>query len=259
MKRAFHEIVFHSFLVLALIGLGLVSRREYGLFVTSILAALAVYVAVYNSPLRWTMPRRRRHIPAFGVCFMGAFLVSFVTRDLGSDSIYHTVVAAAAGAFAFLYTAVKTGTPTHVGIVVNTESVSSHRDPRGTADVTRGERVADTMYALGLFRDKNLVEAKVGVWPEHFEVSQEGSITWYINGQPDMKAVVRFNKKFDPFAEDGGAPSEFRCVVPAVGPGIIAAGPIVRPGRGPYDIEVTPPGGQPKVITVHGGGSQRKG
>jgi hypothetical protein len=125
-------------------------------------------------------------VPSIAVCFLGALLFSLATRDPEGGRILATLVAASIGAFAFLFIAVKTGVPTYVGILVNTGSVSAHRkgdDP----DAERGARVAQAMYDLGLFRDPLFVKENFGVWPEHFEVSQEGSIAWYINGPPGTK------------------------------------------------------------------------
>jgi hypothetical protein len=110
-------------------------------------------------------------VPSIAVCFLGALLFSLATRDPEGGRILATLVAASIGAFAFLFIAVKTGVPTYVGILVNTGSVSAHR---------KGDD-------LGLFRDPLFVKENFGVWPEHFEVSQEGSIAWYINGPPGTK------------------------------------------------------------------------
>jgi hypothetical protein len=184
--------------------------------------------------------------------------VSLATRDPESSRAAATWVAAAIGAFGFLLAAVKSGTPTHVGILVNADSVSAHSKD-GVADVERGRRVAGRMFDLGSFFDRGFVDRNFGVWPEHFEISQEGSIAWYIRGKPGTKATIRFDRGFDPFSEPNGEPSVYEAVVPAAGPGIAVAGPVVSPGRGAYSIEIETPGQAARHFIVHGGGSQRKG
>jgi hypothetical protein len=47
--------------------------------------------------------------------------------------------------------------------------------------------------------------------------------------------------------------------VPADGPGIAVAGPVVRPGRGAYSIRIDRPGDESRTFLVRGGGSQKKG
>jgi hypothetical protein len=258
--RALSEIAFHALLALALAGIFVAGRAHWEIVVLDIVAALAVYAAVYVSPLRWTMPRRRRHVPSFAVCFLGAFVVSFLTLPAQGDESEITrraLVAALSGAFSFLYAAVKIGVPTHVGVVVNAQSVSSHtRD--GAPDFERGRAVARDLFDRGLFDVERLEARDVGVWPEHFEVAQEGSITWFIHGRPGTRATIRFDRGFDPFRERGGEESFFIGVVPTGSAAVITAGPVVSPGRGAYSIELEPPG-EKKRIHVHGGGSQRKG
>jgi hypothetical protein len=261
--RAWSEISFHTLLALALTGIFVAGRAHRELVVLDIIAALAVYVAVYLSPLRWTMPRRRRHVPSFAVCFLGAFVVTFLTltpaENAADEITLRAVVAALSGAFAFLYAAVKIGVPTHVGVVVNAQSVSSHtRD--GAPDFEGGRAVARDLLARGLFDVRKLEAPDVGIWPEHFEVAQEGSITWFIHGRPGTRATIRFDRGFDPFREPGGDESFFVGVVPAGSAAVITAGPVVSPGRGAYSIELEAPGeGEGKRVHVHGGGSQRKG
>lgn len=257
MTRALNEIGYFALIALALIGLCLVSRPREELVLISLASALVVYGILTRFVFRWTLPRRRRHVPSIAVCFLGALLFSLATRNPEGERIL-AVLAASIGAFAFLFVAVKTGVPTHVGILVNVGSVSAHRkgnDP----DAERGVKVAQAMYELGLFRDPLFVKENFGVWPEHFEVSQEGSIAWYINGPPGTRATIRFDRGFDPFSEKGGESSEYRALVPADGPGIAVAGPVVRPGRGAYSIRIDRPGDESRTFLVRGGGSQKKG
>jgi hypothetical protein len=254
--RATSEITFHGLLGLALAAIFYVNPLQWKLILLCVAAALVVYTIAYNSPLRWTMPRRRHHVPSFAVCFLGAFAVTFLLRD--TDAITRrTVVAALAGAFAALYTAVKIGVPTHVGIVVNAESASSHsRNGEQAAD--RGAQVAGYMRRRGLFDVRDFNAENVGVWPEHFEVAQEGSVVWFINGPPGTTATIRFDQGFDPFSQPDGEASVFTGTVSASSPAVIPAGPVVRSGRGAYTIELRPRGGK-KVVMVRGGGSQTKG
>jgi hypothetical protein len=257
MKRAVNETLYFGLLGLALAGLYLTSHlREVVLIAVG--AAIGVYVVATVTPLRWALPRRRRHVPSIAVCFLGALLVALATRDPEGQRVAATWVAAVVGAFGFLFAAVKTGVPTHVGILVNTQSVSAHRED-GIFDVDRGRRIAQAMYDLGLLRCPAFVDGDFGVWPEHFEISQEGSITWFINGPPGTSATIRFDRGFDPFSEPDGRPSVFHATVPERGPGIAVAGPVVSPGRGAYSIQIETPGQAVRNFIVHGGGSQRKG
>jgi hypothetical protein len=257
MKRALGYRVY-LLLGLALIALFRVSRPHEEVVWISLAVAIVIYLVVTNSFLHWAVPRRSRHVPSIAVCFLGAFLVSSATFDGEGYRNPAIWVAAFAGAFGFLFAAVKTGVPTHVGILVNTESVSAHRKD-GVPDVARGVRIARAMHDLCLFRKDEFVDGSFSVWPEHFEISQEGSVTWYINGLPNTRATIRFDKGFDPFSEPNGDPSVFEAVVPDNGPGIAVAGPVVQPGRGRYSITIERPGGAPRTFEVSGGGSQTKG
>lgn len=258
MKRALNDIVYFLLFSPVLILLFVVNRPRDEVFWISLLVAVVTYFAITSSPLRWAVPRRSRHVPSIVVSFLGAFLVSLATTE-GGFADRMTWIAAFAGAVVFLYVAAKTGVPTHVGILVNTESVSAHwRD--GVPDAERGRRIAETMRKLLLFFEPDFVQRNFGVWPEHFEVGQEGSITWYVRGRPGTKATIRFDQGFDPFSEPGGQNSVFEAVVPANGPGIAVAGPVVEPGRGRYTIQIQLPGQQPMdPFVVSGGGSQTKG
>jgi hypothetical protein len=255
--RARSEITFHGLLVLALAGIVYVNLPHWKTIALSLVSAGVIYAAAYFSPLHWTLPRRRRHVPSFAVCFLGAFAVSFLTLDPADEISLRAGIAAASGAFALLYAAVKIGVPTHVGIVVNAESVSSH-SRNGAPDAARGQAVARDMLDRGLFDVRKFRAPDAGVWPEHFVVAQEGSVTWFIVGRAGTKATIRFDQGFDPFTEPGGDASVFEGVVPAGSAGVIPAGPVVRPDRGAYTIELQTPGG-PKRILVHGGESERKG
>jgi len=258
MKRVLNEIALLALLALALTGLFLVSRPREELVLISLASAFAVYGLLTRFGFRWTLPRRRRHEASITVCFLGALLVSFATRDPEGERLLASWVAALSGAFAFLFAAVKTGVPTHVGILVNTESVSAHWNGI-VPDVARGARIAERMRDLALFYKSDFVNGNFGVWPEHFEVSQEGSVTWFVKGLPDTRVTILFSSKFDPFSEPGGAPSQFEAVVPHNGVGIAVAGPVVQPGRGSYSITIQKPGAAPHTFVVEGGGSQKKG
>jgi hypothetical protein len=259
MKRALNYDVY-LLLAVAVFALFRVNRHHEELVSISLAVAIVTYLVVTNSSLRWAVPRRSRHVPSIAVCFLGAFLVSSATFDGGGYGNAAIWVAAFAGAFGFLFVAVKTGVPTHAGILVNTESVSAHwRD--GVPDAARGGRVAQRMRELSLFHEPRFANGNFGVWPEHFEISQEGSVAWYIRGRAGTRATIRFDQGFDPFSEGGGAPdSVFEAVVPQDGPGIAIAGPVVQPGRGPYSIQIQLPGSPPMdPFIVSGGGSQKKG
>lgn len=105
-------------------------------------------------------------------------------------------------------------------------------------------------------------EPPPAVWPEHFFVSQEGSVSWIFCGVPGTTVQVKFDKdNYDPFRleeERDGTPSEFHGVIPPAPSGrpdwacgIMAAGPVVRAGRGQYriivdGIEIDPGGESPR-------------
>lgn len=265
-RAALNQFVYFLLLAPVLILLFFVTRHREEVYWISLGVAIITYVAATKSPLHWAVPRRSREVPSILVCFLGALLVSLATGDPNVEPNWATWLAAFAGAFGFLFAAVKTGVPTHVGILVNTESVSAHSKD-GVPDAARGVRIAERMRDRFLFYDADFVKANFGVWPEHFEVASEGSITWYVTGLPETRVTIRFDqkgfrkKRFDPFSEPDGAASEFVAIVPRDGGvGIAVAGPVMRPGRGPYSITIQRKGadaGPPFV--VRGGGSQTKG
>jgi len=257
-RAALNQLVYVIFVAPVFVLLFIVSRQREEVFWISLGAAIVTYFLATISPLRWAVPRRSRYVPSIFICFLGALLVSLATLDREGGTNWVTWVAAFTGAFGFLFAAVKTGVPTHVGILVNTESVSAHwRD--GAPDRERGVRVAERMRRRFLFYDPEFVRGNFGVWPKHFEVSQEGSITWYVRGLPETRVTIRFDQGFDPFSERDGAPSEFVAIVPHDGVGIAVAGPVVAPGRGPYSITIQRKGAASSTFVVKGGGSQTKG
>lgn len=259
MKRALNDIIYFLLLSPILAVIFFVSRPREEVFGISLAVAVATYAAISSSPLRWALPRRSRHVPSIFVSFLGALLVSLATLDPQGDTNLATGIAAAfAGAFVFLFAAAKTGVPTHVGILVNTESVSAHWKD-GVPDVARGVRIAERMRARLLFYEPEFVKGNFGVWPEHFEVGQEGSVAWYIRGLPGTRVTIRFDRGFDPFSEPNGEPSVFEAVVPDNGPGIAVAGPVVQAGRGAYSITIRKADGGERTFVVEGGGSQTKG
>ncbi len=258
MKRALYRVQYPILAIAILALFFLSSRRHENVFWISLAVAVAIYYVVTNFYFYWALPRRSRDIPSLAVCFLGALLVALATGDREGDANAVTVVAAAAGAFAFLFTAVKTGVPAHVGILVNTESVSAHWND-GVPDVARGNLVAERMRELHLFHKPEFVDGRFGVWPEHFEISQEGSVVWYVKGLPGTRVTIRFDQGYDPFSQPGGAPSQFVALVPDIGLGMTAAGPAIQPGRGVYSVIVERPGAPPVPFVVEGGGSQTKG
>lgn len=258
MKRAINDIIYFLLLSPVLIVLFFVSRPREEVFWVSLGVGALTYLIVTNSFLHWAVPRRSRHVPSIFVCFLGALLVSLATGDGESFRNGATWLAGFGGAFVFLYVAVKIGVPTHVGILVNTESVSAHWKD-GVPDVARGIRIAERMRARLLFYEPAFVNGNFSVWPEHFEIAQEGSVVWYIKGLPGTRVTIRFDRGFDPFSEPNGEPSVFEAVVPQNGPGIAVAGPVVQSGRGAYSITIRKPDDTERTFTVEGGGSQTKG
>jgi hypothetical protein len=116
MKRAMNEIGYFTLVGLTLIGLFLVSRPHWELVPISLASAFVVYGILTRFGFRWTLPRRRRHVPSIAVCFLGALLFSLTTRDPEGERMLAAFVASAIGTF--LFVAVKSGVPTHVGILV---------------------------------------------------------------------------------------------------------------------------------------------
>jgi len=88
----------------------------------------------------------------------------------------------------------------------------------------------------------DLVKGNFGVWPEHFEVSQEGSIAWYINGTAG-------NQGDDPIRPGVR-------LVQREGWGVVGV-------QGPRARRHIPSGSragdESRTFLVRGGGSQKKG
>ncbi|MGH9463128.1 MAG: hypothetical protein ACRD1X_18110 [Vicinamibacteria bacterium] len=300
-RRLVYEGLFILLLATILTVLALVLWPSVAPLVVALIVAPLVYLLChYPRGLSWALPRRRHHLHSVAVCFIGAFLFATAVMSvvgeptqIASAETLKLVLATACGAFAFLYAAVKIGTPTHVGIVVDCEAVSNRRQFKGANGnsnvlsygelkkrLDKGEKTEQILHGataeVDSEEEKTLVNrmndigllccrSAPGIWPDHFEVSQEGSVVWYLFGKPGTRVTILFDQGFDPFAPSAkrnGNPSWFTGVVPAIGapiPGFILAGPIVNPGRGAYRMIVDYPNGRSVERLVHGAGAQRRG
>ena len=241
--------------------------------------ALVVAIIVYqilNRLYFWSPPRRRHLVPGTLICFTGALLFIFAVRQFvpgdpfSAPVLARLVAAAATGAFLFLYGAVKFGTPMSVSMVVIAEDfVSTRHDLKaeGGKDVEKRLRTAMVKRAIlpqDSFDEKDIADPDVEgpkgypwVWPSHFVVGIEGTVTWHLIGLKDTIVTIRFNEKFDPFSLDRNVTSWFRATIGDDGATIIAA-PTVRPGVGSYEVHIELPNGQKRTLVLGGGCCPRK-
>jgi hypothetical protein len=173
------------------------------------------------------------------------------------------IVASFIGVIAALFVASKVGTPAHATVVIVCDYVGV---PNQVDDEGRAVSSEEREKNLRGFREKRGLThpAPPTVWPDHFFVAQEGSVSWLLYGEPHTQVRVIFDKDYDPFSVVGNrnSHSEFIGVVPDVFrgirvPGIIVAGPVVCGGRGGYTIIVTYPDGTIKKIDPDGEGPRR--
>jgi len=248
-KGFIHAVLFWAFIG----GAGYSLWRVYGWAPLGIaaLAALIVYSVTYHL-FYWELPRRHPHIPGFLVCFIGAYILSLAAP--GDPWGPWACAVALAGAFLLFYVVVKSGTPSHAGVLVNCDFVSTAvKDPEGEGPVRK---------ALREWWIKDPGDKVPYVWPYRFLVAQEGIVCWHLHGKSkEMNGATvvvsfadRHGKTFNPFRADG-QPSVF----PGVVPGRIVAGPAIVPGRGGYTIRITTTTGQQIVLDPDGGTSGKGG
>ena len=95
------------------------------------------------------------------------------------------------------------------------------------------------------------------VWPYHFVVGIEGTVTWHLLGAKGTIVTIRFNEKFDPFSLDRNVHSRFQATIGDDGATIVAA-PTVRPGEGNYEVHIELPTGEQRTLVLGGGRCPRK-
>ncbi len=217
--------------------------------------------------LYWVVPRRRDLGPSLVVGLTGSFLLGWaVTRLVRLEGIPESVLLILlgfAGAILALYATVKIGTPGHATIVVVCDAFGVPNDGSLNINSDRENRLKNWMRG----RKIDYENPPPTVWPETFWVSQEGSVSWMLYGEPETEVTVRFDKGYDPFRSNGDSPSEFRGIIPprpanweGQFPGLIVAAPVARAGRGGYRIIVKPPNGAAvREIDPGGGSPTRRG
>lgn len=172
---------------------------------------LIVAVVVYALAVRlayWRIPRSRHWGPGTLVAWLGALFGTLVFGPLGMGP---GLLGAVLGALAFVFSAVKVGTPASVVLTVDTEGVSG--------DVKELE-------AAG--------QRAPFVWPYHFSVEKYGHVSFELVGEPGTEVTLDFPPETTPFGRDRAG--EPRTRFDGVVPGTISASPVVRPGQGKFTV-----------------------
>jgi hypothetical protein len=177
------------------------------MLVRSVLVAAIVYALAVRFAY-WRIPRSRHWGPGTLVAFLGAVFGTMVSAPLGMGA---SVLGTALGALAFVFSAVKVGTPASVVLTVDCEGVSG--------DVKELE-------ATG--------QRAPFVWPYHFSVEKYGHVSFELVGEPGTEVTLEFPTETTPFGRDreGKPRSRFQGVVP----GTIQAAPVVRPSQGKFTV-----------------------
>jgi hypothetical protein len=221
--------------------------------------------------LYWNVPRRNPWVPTILLALAASYLiywaVTYLKRELGGlKKLGLVALTSFAGVIAACYLAVKVGTPAHATVVIICDNLGV---PNQVDDDGRSSSSEEREAELRGFREDRGLEhpAPPAVWPEHFFVAQEGSVSWLLYGEPGTKVRIVFDKDDDPFsvAGDRESPSEFIGIIPELTernrtisvPGIIVAGPTVRGWRSGYTIIVTYPDGTEKTIDPDGEGPRK--
>jgi uncharacterized membrane protein YeaQ/YmgE (transglycosylase-associated protein family) len=238
---------------------------QFSLFLHPVVLIALGSVAGYFFSSRflfWVVPRRRDFGPSIVAGLTGSFVLGWggtrLVRLDGPPEYIFLILLGFAGAILALYASVKIGTPGHATVAVVCNAFGVPND--GTANINQDRENRLETWMRG--RKIDYLNPPPTVWPETFWVSQEGSVSWMLYGEPGTKVTVRFDKGYDPFRSNGDTPSVFRGTIPTpppnwVGqlPGLIVAAPVARAGRGGYRIiveldgverEIDPGGGSPK-------------
>ncbi len=274
------DVLIFDFILLAILA-GLYSILSYPrgealnndgrLLLIALVVAIIVY-ALLDRFFFWSLPRRHHFMPGILVTFTGALLFTLAARQFVPGDPYSAPVlarfaaAAASGAFLFLYAAVKIGTPMSVNIAVIAEDLVSTRHDLNGADEERLRRdmVERVILPKERFDKTEVADPKVEgpkgypwVWPYHFVVGIEGTVTWHLIGAKGTIVTIRFNEKFDPFSLDRNVQSRFQATIGDNGATIVAA-PTVRPGEGNYEVHIELPTGEQRTLVLGGGRIPRK-
>ena len=259
--------------VTAVVGGGLVAAAETAnllqigiVFVISV----AIYLVLAGPPLHWAIPRNSHIFPGIVLSFVSGLIFSTGLATVLASSDAAVFGAGAIGSAAAVFIAVKVATPFQVSMVINTDRVSnlnrlevgSNRvdsyfeldngqiKPNADGDAVLKQDFAAVTEVVDQNLEGRIFDAVGGqrkdgpnVWPEHFQVTEGGSLSWHLRGPAGTKVVVVFDRGFDPFSPDGGPPSLFSGSIGSDGKGIIVASPTVRPGAGDYSIVACLPSG----------------
>jgi hypothetical protein len=186
-------------------------------FLSSLVVHLVVAIVVYLLAVQlafWQIPRRKHVFPGALVAFLGSIvgweLFARVAGGMASE-----LVGSAIGALAFVFAAVKVGTPASVVLTVDTEGLSGEE-----AELRRQG-----------FRAPY-------VWPPHFSVEKYGSVSFELVGKPGVQVEIEFPEN-TPFGVDrDGRP---RRIFTGTVPGRIDCSPVRVPGRGKYLVRKKDP------------------
>jgi hypothetical protein len=209
------------------------TRENYLKIFGFVLIVLLVYFIAYTL-LYWQVPRRYPHIPGIGLALLGGWLGVVGAAKLKQTGKLGVWLGSGIGVLVTLYIMVKISTPAYEGVVVHC--------------------VAESQMEMDLKEQREALPPFV--WPYQWVVAQEGSVIWYLLGEPGWQVTIRFPEDNNPFGLDQNrAP---RNVFTGTVPGFISVGPVVNAGRGGYSIECTDESGQ-KIEADPGWGSPRKG
>jgi hypothetical protein len=125
------------------------------------------------------------------------------------------LLGSALGSLAFVFAAVKAGTPASVVLTVDTEGVPEADD--------------------GLSREGFRAPF---VWPPHFNVEKYGSVVFELVGKPGTEVEIEFPAN-TPFGKDRNGRA--RRVFTGKVPDRINASPVLVPGRGKYVVRKKDP------------------
>ncbi len=178
------------------------------LVVAVVVYALAVQLAY------WQIPRRKHLCPGILISFLGS-IVGWELFARLSGAMAVELLGAALGALAFVFAAVKVGTPASVVITVDTDDRS---------------RLDEKLQSEG-FRAPF-------VWPPHFNVEKYGSVVFELVGTVGTEVEIEFPEN-TPFGED--PKGQRRRIFAGKVPDRINASPVIVPGRGKYVVRKKDP------------------
>jgi hypothetical protein len=189
-------------------------------FLSSLVVHLVVAIVVYALAVQlafWQIPRRKHALPGTLVAFLGS-IVGWELFARFAGGVSTELLGSALGALAFVFAAVKVGTPASVVLTVDTEGASG-------SERERRELRREGFHAPF-------------VWPPHFSVEKYGTVVFELVGKTGTEVEIEFPDN-TPFGSDGeGKP---RRVFAARVPARINASPVLVPGRGKYVVRKKDP------------------